>query len=122
MACYLSKIYDADTLRVGYMGGHMAETFIVNGIMKTCSNNTEEAGFYYCRDSEKYEIDLVMLRNAELTLIECKSGMSYDQTDVKSFSRLGRSAYRIEPSCLMCLTDKAYPLKDGVYALPVSSI
>lgn len=122
LACYLARIFDADTLRAGYMNGSMVETFIVNEILKSYSNNTEEAGFYYYRDSQNNEIDLIILRNAELSLIECKAGMSYDSTDVKAFSRLERSDYKVGQSCLICLSEKAYPLKPGVYALPISSI
>lgn len=122
LACYLAKVYDPDTLRAGYLNGPMVETFIVNEILKSYSNNTEEAGFFYYRDSEKYEIDLVILRNGNLSLVECKAGMTYDQTDVKSFSRLQKSDYNVGPSCLICLTEKAYPLKEGVYALPLSAI
>lgn len=122
LACYLAKIFDADTLRAGYMNGPMVETFIVNEILKSYSNNTEEAGFYYYRDSQNNEIDLILLRNAELSLIECKAGMSYESTDVKAFSRLERSDYKVGQSCLICLSEKAYPLKPGIYALPISSI
>lgn len=122
LACYLAKMFDAETLRVSYLGGHMVETFIINEIMKTYSNNTEEAGFYYYRDSSKNEIDLLILRNATLSLVECKAGMTYGSTDVKAFSRLDKSDYAVGPSCLICLTEKAYPLRPGVYALPISSI
>lgn len=122
LACYLAKVFDAQTLRVGYLGGPMVETFIVNEIMKTYSNNTEEAGFYYYRDAGGTEVDLIILRNAKLSLIECKAGMTYDATDVKAFSRFDKSDYEVGPSCLMCLTDSAYPLKPGVYVLPISSI
>lgn len=122
LACYLAKVFDAQTLRVGYLGGHMVETFVINEIMKSYSNNTEEAGFYYYRDSQKHEIDLLILRDGRLSLIECKAGMTYDSTDVKAFSRLEKSDYEVGPSCIICLTDRAYPLKPGVYALPISSI
>ena len=122
LACYLAKVFDAQTLRVGYLGGHMVETFVVNEIMKTYSNNTEEAGFYYYRDSQRYEIDLLILRDGRLSLIECKAGMTYDSSDVKAFSRLENSDYEVGPSCIICLTDRAYPLKPGVYAFPISSI
>lgn len=122
LACYLARVLDVESLRAGYLNGPLVETFIVNEIMKSYSNNTEEAGFYYYRDSNMSEIDLVMLRNARLTLIECKAGTDYDGTDVRSFSRLEGSEYTIGPSCLICLTERAYPLRPCVYALPVSSV
>ena len=122
LACFLARVYDAETLRAGYLGGPMVETYIVNEIMKSYSNNTEDAGFHHFRDKNGNEIDLVMVRNGKLTLIECKAGISYDSGDVKAFGRLERSNYEVGPSCLICLTEKAYPLKEGVYALPITSI
>ena len=38
--------HDSETLRAGYLSGHMVETFIVNEIMKSYDNNAEAAGFY----------------------------------------------------------------------------
>lgn len=122
LACYLARIFDPETLRIGYLGGHMVETFIINEIMKSYSNNSEKAGFSYYRDSNGNEVDLVILRDGVLTLVECKAGMTYDSGDVRSFSRLEGSDYAVGPSCILCLTEKAYPIKDGVYALPISSI
>ena len=118
----LVRMYDPETLRVGYLAGHMVETFIVNEIMKSYDNNCVEWGFHYYRDSEGNEVDLVMLGNGTLNHVECKSGMTYDFGDVKAFSKLKRSKYEIGQSCIVCLTERAYPIRDGVYALPVSSI
>ena len=114
--------HDSETLRAGYLSGHMVETFIVNEIMKSYDNNAEAAGFYYYRDSSMNEVDLIILRDAKLTLIECKSGMTYDYNDVKSFHRLEESDFEIGPSAVICLTDRPYPLRESVYALPLSSI
>ncbi len=122
LACYLSRMSDPETLRVGYLNGPMVETFMVNEIMKSYLNNTEDAGFYYYRDSAMNEIDLLILKNGTFNLIECKAGATYGPSDVKAFSRLENSEYKIGPSCIMCLTDGAYPIRIGVYALPISSI
>lgn len=115
-------MYNPEMLRMKCLTGHMVETFIVNEIMKSYDNNCVEWGFHYYRDSEGNEVDLVMLGNGTLNLVECKSGMTYDSGDVKAFSKLKRSKYEIGQSCVVCLTERAYPIRDGVYALPVSSI
>lgn len=122
LACYLARVHDPDALRAGYLNSPMVETLIVNEIMKSYDNNTEKAGFFYYRDSQANEVDLVMLNDATLTLIEIKAGMTYDSSDVNAFSKLDGSRYRVGPSCLICLTENAYPLKEGVYALSISSI
>jgi predicted AAA+ superfamily ATPase len=122
LACHLAKVTDANTLKAGYLKGPMVETFIVNEILKSYKNNKEDAGFYYYRDSKMNEIDLMILRNGMLSLIECKSGITYDATDIKAFGRLDRSDYKVGQSCIICLTEKPYPVKEGVYALPITAI
>ncbi len=121
LACHLAKVTDAASLKAGYLRGPMVETYIVNEIMKSHSNNGANTGFHYFRDQGS-EIDLVMVSDGMLTLVECKSGMTYDAKDVKAFDRLDRSLLKIGPSCLVCLTEKMYPLRKNVYALPVTSI
>lgn len=122
LACHLAKVTDTDTLKAGYLRGPMVETFIINEILKSYKNNREDAGFFYYRDSAMNEIDLIIMRDGILSLIECKSGMTYDRSDVKAFSRLKDSDYQIGPSCIICPTEKPYPIKDGVYVLPITSI
>ena len=122
LACYLSRIFDPETLRAGYLGGPMVETYIVNEILKSYSNNAEDAGFYHYRDKNGNEIDLIMVKGGKLSLIECKAGMAFHSSDVSAFSRLEHSNYEIGPSCIICMTEKAYPLKEGVYAIPMTSI
>ena len=121
LACYLARITDAETLRASYLGGHMAETFIINEIIKTYTNNREPAGFYYYRDSNGNEIDFIILSEGELTLIECKSGIEYRKQDINSF-RVLKSNYKIGASCLICSTETPYPIDNGAYAIPASSI
>jgi len=122
LACYLARVTDANTLKAGYLRGPMVETFIVNEILKSYKNNREGAGFFYYRDSQMNEIDLIIQTDGKLSLIECKSGMKYDASAVKAFGRMGTSDYENGGSCLICLTDKAYPLKEEVYALPLTAI
>lgn len=75
----------------------------------------------YYRDSNMNEIDL-MIEHEGLTLVECKSGTVCEKSDVKSFKAMKGSGIVFENAYVICLTGKAYPVDDGVYALPVSSI
>ncbi|MFA7032738.1 MAG: DUF4143 domain-containing protein, partial [Bacilli bacterium] len=101
LACYLAKIFDYRTLMAGYLKGPMIETFIVNEILKSYKNNSEEAGFFHYRDSQINEIDLIILRDGKLTPVECKAGITYGSSDIKAFARLENSDYEIGPSCLI---------------------
>jgi len=122
LACHLAKVRDADILKAGYLNGPMMETFMINKILKSYRNNREDAGFYYYRDSQMNEIDLIILKDGTLSLIECKAGITYGPSDVKAFRRLDNSDYKVGPSCIICLTEKPYPVKDGIYAFPITVI
>lgn len=122
LACYLARLNDPETLMVSAFSGRFVETYIVNEIMKSYCNNGIDANFFYYRDSDQNEIDLIIQEKGTLNLIECKSGINYNSSAVKAFEKLNKSKYAIGPSCIICNTDKIYKLKDNVYALPITSI
>lgn len=122
LACYLARITDPDTLMASYLKGPIAETYIVNEIIKTYTNEKENAAFYYYRSSDGNEVDLLIQRNGEINLIECKGGIETEASDVNAFGRLGETKDKIGPSCIVCMTETPYPVKRDVYAIPVTSI
>jgi hypothetical protein len=122
LACHLARVLDAESLEAGYLKGSMTETFMVNEIIKTYRNNRMESPCYYYRDSNKGEIDVVMVRNGKVSLIECKSGSEFGWDDIKLVDRGIPSQYPIGGRCIMCLAEKAYPINDKVYAVPYTAI
>lgn len=77
---------------------------------------------YYYRDSAQNEIELVMMKNAELTLIEIKKGVSFKSSDVVAFKQLQKSQYRIKESCIICNTGKNYPLYENIFVMSAQVI
>ena len=122
LACYLSRLNNVDVLQRSIFLGRFVETYIVNEIRKSYTNNGKEANMYYYRDSNQNEIDLVLLQDGELHLVECKAGISYTNRDVKAFSQLKKSSYPIGTSAIICNTPSVYPIGEDVYALPITSI
>ncbi len=122
LACYLARILDAESLIAGYLKGPMVETFIVNEIIKTYRNAKMDSPFYYYRDNNRGEIDLVMVKEGKVSLIECKSGTDFGWDDIKVMSKGIPSQYTIDGKCILCLTEKAHPVSDEIYALPVTAI
>ena len=121
LACHLARIPDASTLMASYLKGPVTETFIISEIMKTYRNRRIEPSMYYNRDSRNSEVDLVMVRDGKISLVECKAGTSFDESNVRSMKGF---ASNFEPggSCIICLAEKPYPVSDGIYALPVTAI
>ena len=68
------------------------------------------------------EIDLVIISDGKLHRVECKSGISFNNSAVKSFKQLDKTEYQIGAKVIICNTDTIYPLDDGVYVLPLAGI
>jgi len=95
---------------------------VINEIIKSYDNNSLGCGFFYYRDNNGNEIDLIMVRNAKITMVECKAGALFEKRDVKAFSQMGSSGYEISASCVICNTDVIYPVTENVFVIPVTSI
>lgn len=120
LACYLAKIPDAGILISSYLKGPMVETFIINEIMKTHLNKGLDTPFFYYRDSNGNEVDLLMLYGGKLSMIECKSGSDSGSSDIKAFKTLTSSFDK--DGCVVDLSDEPYPITKDVYAIPVNLI
>jgi len=122
LAAYLSGLNNATVLMKSAFFGRFVETYIINEIIKSYKNNGKQARFYYYRDSNQREIDLIILHEGHLNLIECKSGITYGSKDIKAFEQLSNTKYEICNSGIVCNTSISYALKKGYYAIPISSI
>lgn len=122
LACYLARIDNSSVLKNSIYLGRFVETYIINELRKSYINNGNEPHFYYYRDSNMNEIDLVTIYEGKLNRIECKSGINFNNSVTKGFKQLDKTRYNIGSKLIICNTDTAYPLDDGVYVVPLSGI
>ena len=123
LASYLARLNNAEVLRNSIFSGRFVETYIVNEIIKSYKNNNKKINFYYYRDADQKEIDLVMVENGTLHFIECKSGVSYSKSDISAFSTLRKSTkYKVGNSGIICSTETIYSIDKDVYAIPCGAI
>lgn len=122
LACYLSRLNDKEVLKASRFSGSFVETYIINEIRKSYRNNGYEPKFYYYRDTNQHEIDLVILEGGRLSFVECKSGVSFTLKDVSSFKQLQNSAYTLSNSCIVCNSEIVYPLDKDVFVFPIGAI
>ena len=123
LAAYLARVNNAEALRNSIFSGRFIETYVVNEILKSYKNNNKKVNFYYYRDADQKEIDLVIMDGGELHFVECKSGISYSKKDVSSFVTLAKiTKYKVGLGAVICGTDSVYYIDDNVYGLPFGSI
>ena len=129
LACYLTRWNTPETLENGAMAGHMFETFIVNEIIKSYSNEGKEYQFnlFYYRgkdnDTNENEIDLIIEENGIIHPIEIKKTANPTIKMAKTFKVLDKVIdKKMGLGAIVCLYDKKIMLSDDVVVLPIEYI
>ena len=74
LAVYLGRWPNAETLANGAMDGAFFETYVVSEIIKSYYNAGKPVDLFYYRDTDKKEIDLLVVNGDKITPIEIKKG------------------------------------------------
>lgn len=122
LACHLCGIDSPETLQRSFLKGRFFETFIYNEIRKSYIESGINQKFYYYRDAEQNEIDMVLLRGGKLSCIEIKTGQSFHRSYQKAFQKLANTKYERGKDAIICTVDQLSVTEDGTYLIPISSI
>jgi len=120
LASYLTKWPSADALEAGSQAGAMLETWLLAEILKSYWHNGLEAPFYYYRDTDQREIDLLIESGDTLYPVEFKKTASPSQHAPNSFAILDRLGKTIGAGAVICFVERDIPLSARVTAIPVA--
>ncbi len=114
LASYLVGWDNAQVLQNGAMSGAMFETFVIGEIIKSWANAsgvTPNMNFYFFRDKDGNEIDLLIKRNGILYPIEIKKHVNCDKGDITAFKQLDKipDIQRGE-GCVVCMSEDVFPI------------
>jgi len=84
LLAFLLGIRSAETLNIHFAKGQLFENFIILEKMKHALNFSTHEQFYFWRDAQGNEIDLLIERESSLLAIEIKSGKTIHQDFFKS--------------------------------------
>ena len=114
LASYLIGWDNAQVLQNGAMSGAMFETFVIGEIIKSWANSngvTPNMNFYYFRDKDGNEIDLLIKRNGVLYPIEIKKHINCDKGDITAFKQLDKIPdMKRGEGCVVCMADDVFPI------------
>ena len=138
LCCYLTRWLTPDTLKNGAMAGAMFETFVINEILKSYSNEGLEYDFnvfyYNGKDKKKKkengveieadgEIDLILQEDGILYPIEIKMSATPKADMASEFDVLdGVPDKKRGMGAIICLYDKKLFLRENLIALPLEYI
>lgn len=122
LCSYLTEWSSPETLEAGAMSGAILETWVMSELLKSYWHNGLQPPFYYYRDADQREIDLLIVRDGTIYPIEIKKTASPRPADIATFSTLRRLGLPVGPGCLICLVQQVLPITEAVMAAPVGVV
>ena len=122
LAAYLTEWASPETLEAGAMSGAILETWIMAELLKSYWHAGRRPPFYYYRDKDLREIDLLVVQDGIVYPLEIKKTASPGRDDVRHFGALERLGLAVGPGGLICLAEQALPLTATAQAIPAWTI
>ena len=121
LAAYLAGWTTHKSLETGISSGAFFETFVVTEILKSHYHNGKNPQFFFYRDSDKNEIDLLIYQDGKYYPIEIKKHGTPDSNDIRAFNIFAKKE-TIGFGCEICLVPDLQPLSSNVMAMSVWDI
>jgi predicted AAA+ superfamily ATPase len=122
LCAYLAEWSSPETLEAGAMSGTILQTWIMGEILKSWWHNGRRAPFYYYRDKDQKEIDLLIVQDGAIYPLEFKKTASPDKGAVRHFQVLEKLKMPIGPGGVICLAAQSLPLTNKAWSIPVGLI
>lgn len=122
LCAYLTEWSSPETLEAGAMSGAILETWIMVELLKGYWHNGRRAPFYYYRDKDQKEIDLLIIQDGKVYPLEFKKTASPGRDDIRHFQVLEKLKMPIGPGCLICLAEQSLPLTPHNQSIPVAAL
>ena len=119
LCCHLTRWPDPASLETGAMSGAILETYLFTEILKSHWHNGRQPYFYFYRDTDQNEIDLVFESGDHLHPVEFKKTSNPSERAIRHFRLLGKLDKKVGDGAVVCFVDRDMPLSREVTAIPV---
>lgn len=119
LCSYLTQWSTPEALEAGAMSGAILETYMMAEILKSYWHNGQSAHFYFYRDRDGKEIDLLIEQDNQLFPVEFKKSASPGRNASGNFSMIEKLGQQCGPGAVICLKETDVPLSNEVTAIPV---
>ena len=123
-ACYLAGYVDHVTLEKSAYSGAIFETYVVNEIIKSFTNQGKDARkhLYYYRDNNQKEIDLLINYNNVIYPIEIKKSANPGKDAIKNFDVANNFEPEKGNGIVLCMAKDIIAYDDDNYMVPIEYI
>ncbi|MCC7493631.1 MAG: ATP-binding protein [Fimbriimonadaceae bacterium] len=117
LAAYLTEWRTPETLEAGAMAGAIFESAVVAEVLKSWSNQLQEAPAYFYREAAGREIDLLLVSDGVLHPVEIKKAGLVSARDLATHCLEDLPIPR-GPGALVCLAPEPLPLRADLEIIP----
>lgn len=122
LVAYLTEWVTPETLEAGALSGAILETWVLAELLKSYWHNGRRAPFYFYRDKEQREIDLLIAQDGLLYPLEIKKTASPEKRDIRHFQVLERLGLSSGEGGVICLVERPLPITATMQSIPVWAI
>ncbi len=119
LCSYLAQWTSPETLESGAMSGAIFETYVVIELLKSYWHRGLTPHFYFYRDKDQKEIDLIIEQDNTLYPVEIRKTATPSKNAAANFSLLNKLNRSIGEGAVICMRSTPIPLAKGVQAIPV---
>ncbi len=98
--CSLLGIRKYTDLNLHFARGQVFENLVVTELMKEELNQGNKAAFYFWRDSNQSEVDLLQEKDGKLIAIEIKASETFHNDFLKGLKKFQKVAAHVEPKLI----------------------
>jgi len=122
LAAYLTEWSNPETLEAGAMSGAILETWMLSELLKSYWHQGRRAPFFYYRDRDGKEIDLLIVQDEMIYPLEFKRTASPSPADIRHFRALEKLKAQVGPGGVVCLAEQSLPLSESTMSIPVGAL
>lgn len=119
LVAYLTGYLTSDILAKGALSGPILENYVIAEIRKSFYNAGKEGVFWYYRDRDGVEIDLVLMQERLLHPIEIKRTANPDAGMIRAFARLDKGEMPRGAGAIICLREQLSAIDAQNMIVPV---
>ena len=119
LVAYLTKYSSPEILANGALAGHILENYVVMEIIKSYKNAAKDCLFWYYRDKDNKEVDIILESDGMLHPIEVKRSVNPGTELVGAFSVLDKATTPRGSGAIICMRPELSAVVSNNLIVPV---
>ena len=101
------------------MAGHILENYVVTEIIKSYKNAAKDCLFWYYRDKDNKEIDMILESDGELHPIEIKRSVNPGTEIAGAFKVLDKATVPRGTGAIICMREELSAIDSNTLIVPI---